>query len=111
MTNYFLLAHNLLYRLCRNFDVAVPPLIDDAEYCDDCDACYFPYEIHIHPEVFKNMSRTITCIRHEFAHYMQDLNGIEKRIEKQARRFEKDIFALGILPKSQKTLTDFCALR
>lgn len=111
MTNYFLLAHNLLHRLCKEFDVAIPSLNCDTEYCNDCDACYFAYEIHVHPQTFKNMGRTVTCIRHEFAHYMQDLNGIEKRLEKQARRFEKNIFALGILPKPQKTLTEFCGKR
>lgn len=107
MTNYFVLAHNILFRLCKEFDVDVPLLIADGEYCDDCDACYFAYEIHIHPKTLKNLERTVICVRHEFAHYIQDLKGIEKRIERQAKRFEKKTSALGIVPKSQKILTDF----
>lgn len=103
--NYFLVALRILRKLSREFDVPIPDLIQESPsklfgwYCFD--------EIHISVDTLRSIHQTVKTSRHEFAHYLQDLFNIKNKTEVQARKFERNILALGKLPKSQTVLTEF----
>jgi len=52
-----------------------------------------------------NLSTAIKTVRHEFCHYLEDALSLDEcKSELKARRFEKNILALSILPKNQTRL-------
>jgi len=109
MTHYFLLAHNIIYKLSKDFDVPTPILLE-AEPSKDHSGCYWDNQIYIGKDTFHNMFHTAILARHEFGHYLEDRFDLSTK-ERDIKAFEKNTYALGILPKSQKLLTDFFAKR
>lgn len=103
--NYLSVAVKILTNLSREFDVPVPDLIQEAP--DPKLGGWYSFDtIHICSDMLKSPHYTLSIARHEFAHYLQDLNGLKERIEFHARKFEKNRLALGILPKTQTTLVE-----
>jgi len=52
-----------------------------------------------------NLSAAVKTVRHEFCHYLEDILWLpENKSELKARRFEKNVLALGVLPKNQTRL-------
>ena len=107
MANYILVVNRILRELCKDFGVPTPELIIESP----SKSLYGWYDgdngIHICSDTLKSLSNSITTLRHEFAHYVQDLYDEYKKPELQAKRFEKNTLALEILPISQTRLTDF----
>jgi len=103
--NYFIFGCRILQKLSGEFDVPIPELIQ-ASPQKHLSGWYFFDEIHISPESLKNQFETLRVARHEFAHYLADLLNI-KINELQARKFERNMLALGKLPKSQTILNQF----
>ena len=102
---YFLVAHKILAKLSREFGVSIPDL--DADCPANLSGCYYCGEVHVNEETLRSIVRTVKTSRHEFAHYLQDLFNLEGKAELKARRFERNLFALGLLPKSQTVLVSF----
>ena len=99
---YFLVAHRILAKLSKEFDVEVPELLIDCP--TEISGYYCCGEVHINEEILRSMHDTIVTVRHEFAHYLQDLWNINRKPEVLAHRFEKNLLALGKLPKCQTVL-------
>lgn len=103
---YLNVAQELLKKLAEDFDVPLPDLV--VSDFKNCAGCYFAFEIHIDRRTLQNLHDTVIVARHEFAHYLQDVWSLDQKSELYARRFEKNILALGILPKTQTKIVTWC---
>ena len=106
MKNYYLVAHRLLRRLCKEFAVPIPELIM-ATPSERIAGCYYDRQIFIGKDTLQNRSGTLRTIRHEFGHYLEDYYELDWGHHWKARRFERNILEYGILPKAQKTMDNF----
>ena len=95
---------NILRKLCQEFDVETPKLT--VKTMSKLHGFYTFNVITLNLETLQNnLAEALRTVRHEFYHYLQDVLDLpEKKSELKAKRFEKDMFSLEVLPKSQTKL-------
>ena len=100
------ILNNTLNRLAKEFGVSKPNLL-----IRPLTGLWGTYsilrtEITIDTKIFQtNISKAITTLKHEFYHYLEDIQDLDdKKSELKARRFEKNPLSFIILPKSQTQL-------
>lgn len=97
---------NVVSKLSKEFGVPEPKL--KWKTLKGLYGYYAPNTIIVDFNILRlNLSQSVRTVRHEFYHYLQDEFCLdERKSEVKARRFEKDIWANGILPKGQKRLLE-----
>ena len=100
----FEVVQNVLAKLSFEFGVDKPKLL--VKHLSKLHGFYAIDVITLNSDTLhNNLSVAIKTVRHEFCHYLEDiLNLPDNKSEMKARRFEKNILALGILPKNQTKL-------
>jgi len=94
-------------RLARDFGVEKPKLL--AKNLKGIHGYYIFNKIIINLDTLhNNLSRAVETVRHEFCHYLMDFLVLDdRRSELKAKRFERNMLALGVLPINQRLLTNF----
>jgi len=100
----FKIAQNVLSKLASEFEVEIPKLM--VKNMKKLHGFYALDTITLNTNTLhNNLAEALRTVRHEFYHYLQDVLDLpEKKSELKAKRFEKDVFSLEILPKSQTKL-------
>ncbi len=107
---------NCLNRLCKEFEVPKPffRIPDEIEWNREKVGGYyngFPPCITLNPRFYNNdIGTALRIVRHEFGHYLCERHDKPDGQERNCIKFEKNLFALKIMPKFQTTLDNFCFL-
>jgi len=98
------IVKKVLAKLAQEFNVEKPHLF--IKPMKTLHGYYVIDEITLNSNTLRdNLSMAVKTVRHEFYHYLEDILSLDSRkSEVKARRFEKNILSLNILPKSQKKL-------
>jgi hypothetical protein len=104
LNSRFEVVQNIVAKLSSEFGVEKPKLI--VKSMSKLHGFYAVDVITLNLDTLhNNLSVAIKTVRHEFCHYLEDILDLpENKSEIKARRFEKNILALGILPKNQRKL-------